>query len=220
MPFLGVLMLQTRFPRPLGDIGHPGSFAMPVRHRVVADATPARVVHDRAAGLLPAFVAAGRSLVAEGAAALTTSCGFMALMQRELQAALPVPMWSSSLLLLPELRGRRPGVITIDAQALGPDHLRAVGADPQTPCEGITPGSALYRTLIEDLPTLDAIDAEAQVVDAAKRLLARCPDVDTLVLECTNLPPHAPVLRQATGLPVHDALTMLHGRWAALTAPR
>lgn len=219
MPFLGVLMLQTRFPRPLGDIGHAGSFAMPVRHRVVADATPARVVRERAAGLLPAFVAAGRQLVDEGAAAITTSCGFMALVQRELQAALPVPVWSSSLLLLPGLRGRRPGVITIDAQALVAAHWRAVEADPATPCEGITPGSALYRTLIDDLPALDAADAEAQVVGAAQRLLARHPDVDTLVLECTNLPPYAPALRQATGLPVHDVITMLHARWAALGSP-
>ena len=38
---LGILMLDTRFPRPVGDIGHAGSFAFAVRHRVVRGADPA-----------------------------------------------------------------------------------------------------------------------------------------------------------------------------------
>jgi hypothetical protein len=38
--FLGVLMLETRFPRVLGDIGNPASFAIPVRHCIVAGASP------------------------------------------------------------------------------------------------------------------------------------------------------------------------------------
>ena len=85
-PFLGILMLQTRFPRPPGDIGHPASFAMPVRWRVVPGASPQRVVGERAAGLLAPFVAAAQALVDEGAAAISTGCGFLALFQAELQA--------------------------------------------------------------------------------------------------------------------------------------
>ena len=37
---LGVLMLETRFPRPVGDIGNPETFVFPVRHSVVRLATP------------------------------------------------------------------------------------------------------------------------------------------------------------------------------------
>ena len=50
----------------------------------------------------------------------------------------------------------------------------------------------------------------------AERLLAREPRIDTLVLECTNLPPYAPALRAATGLPVLDVVTLLNTRMAAL----
>jgi hypothetical protein len=32
---LGVLMLDTRFPRVKGDIGNPATFDFPVRYRVV-----------------------------------------------------------------------------------------------------------------------------------------------------------------------------------------
>jgi hypothetical protein len=216
MAFLGILMLQTRFPRPPGDVGHAGSFAFPVRHRVVQGASPRRVVHQRAAGLLQPFVDAARALVAEGAAAITTSCGFLALHQQALQAALPVPVWSSALLKLTELS--RPGIVTADAAALGPDHLRAVGADPATPIEGLAPGCSLQRTLLDDLPTLDAPQAEADTVAAARALVARHPSINSIVLECTNLPPYAQAVQAATGRPVHDIRTFLHERWQALHA--
>jgi hypothetical protein len=213
---LGVLMLQTRFPRPPGDIGQPASFAFPVRYRVVAGAFPAAVVRGGDAAVIAPFIAAGAQLVQEGARALTTSCGFLARWQRELQAALPVPVWSSSLLHLADMRGTRCGVITIEAASLTAAHFEAVGADPATPLEGITPGSPLHTTLLKDRATLDAADAERQVVAAGQRLLVRHPDLQALVLECTNLPPYAAALRRATGLPVHDILTLLHRRMATL----
>jgi len=213
-------MLDTRFPRPPGDIGHPGTFGFPVRRRVVAGAAPGRVVrgHAKDRELLARFVAAGSALVDEGAVAISTSCGFLARWQRELQAALPVPVWTSALLNLQELSPLRCGVITIEASSLTADHFQAVGADPATPVEGIAPGSPLHRTLLEDRPELDEADARAQVLAAGQRLLAREPGLQALVLECTNLPPYAAALRQATGLPVHDIVSLLHERMASLTA--
>ncbi len=210
-------MLDTRFPRLPGDVGHAASFAMPVRHRVVAGATPRRAVHgmdEDDVALLGPFIAAARALVAEGAAAITTSCGFLVRLQAEMQAALPVPVWTSSLLALPALP--RPGVITVDGAALGPMHLRAAGAPPDVPIEGLAPGCAFQRTLLEDRPELDATAAEAEVVAAARRLLRRRTQLQSLLLECTNMPPYADAVRRASGLPVHHLLTLVHERWACL----
>ncbi|MBL8325685.1 MAG: aspartate/glutamate racemase family protein [Rubrivivax sp.] len=211
--FLGMLMLDTRFPRPPGDAGHPASWRLPIRFAVVAGASPRRVVQQADATLLAPFVAAARSLVAEGAAAITTSCGFLVRWQRELQAALPVPVWSSSLLLLPTLP--RPGVVTADAASLGAAELAAAGADPATPVEGLAGGSHLQDTLLHDRPTLDLWQAEADAVAAAKCLVARCPQVTSIVLECTNLPPYAAAIEQATGRPVHHLMTLVHRLWGA-----
>jgi hypothetical protein len=216
MPTLGLLMLDTAFPRLPGDIGHPATFAFPVRRRTVVGATPARVVQAREPAELAPFIAAARDLVADGADAIATSCGFLARWQRELQAALPVPVWTSALLVLAELPGRRPGVITIDADSLGAPEFRGVGADPHTPVEGIAAGSPLQRTLLGNLPQLDADDACHQVLAAGRRLRARHPGLDTLVLECTNLPPYADALRADSGCAVHDVRTLLNARMAAL----
>jgi hypothetical protein len=213
--FLGLLMLQTRFPRLPGDVGHAGSFAMPVRHRVVASATPQRVVRDADATLIAPFIAAGRALVDEGATALGTSCGFLARWQAELQRALPVPVWSSSLLWLPELAAQRPGVVTVDAAALDAAVLCAAGARAGVPVQGIDPDSAFARTLLEDRPSLDAAEAQAVVVQAARALCAAHPQVGVIVLECTNMPPYRAAVERACGRPVHDAMTLPHARGAA-----
>jgi hypothetical protein len=127
-------------------------------------------------------------------------------------------VWTSALLKLADLAGTPCGVITIEAASLGAEELAAVGADPATPVEGITPGSPLHRTLLEDRPELDRADAERQVIAAAGRLRARHPELQALVLECTNLPPYADALRRASGLPVHDVSTLLNERMAGLRA--
>ncbi len=205
MSFVGVLMLDTRFPRIAGDVGHAASWCIPVRYRTVAGASPQRVVRANDERLIAPFVDAARALVAEGAAAITTSCGFLFRWQAVLQQALPVPVWTSSLLLLPTLA--RPGVITVDAQALG---------DVGVPVEGLAPGCALQRTLLEDRPTLDTAAAEADAVGAARRLVERHPEVERIVLECTNLPPYAAAIERASGRPVHHLMTLVHERWKGL----
>jgi hypothetical protein len=214
MGFLGILMLDTQFPRPLGDVGHAGSWRMPVRYRVVAGASPQRVVQQADATLLAPFLQAAQALVAEGAVAITTSCGFLVRFQAALAAALPVPVWTSSLLLLPGLN--RPGVITVDASSLGVRELQAAGADPATPVQGLEPGCSLQITLLGNGPELDKPAARAQTVAAAQRLVQRHPEIENLVLECTNLPPYAAAVQQATGRPVHHLMTLVHERWSFL----
>ena len=96
-----------------------------MRYAVVAGASPSRVVIEADRTLLAPFIAAAQALEAEGCVAIATSCGFLALFQRELQAAVAVPVWTSSLLLVPELQaalpaGRRVGVVTADAASLTP----------------------------------------------------------------------------------------------------
>ena len=216
---LGVLMLDTRFPRPPGDIGNPATFDFPVRYAIVRGASPKRVVRDGDAALLQPFIEAGRALVRDGADAITTSCGFLVVFQRALQDALGVPVWTSSLLLVRGLAaalppGRAVGIVTVDAAALGAPHLHAAGAPPDTPIEGLAPGSAFQRCLLDDEPTLDVDAARRATVDAAHALTARRPDVAALVLECTNMPPYAAAVREATGLPVHDITTLLASRFA------
>jgi hypothetical protein len=201
-------MLDTRFPRPLGDIGHPDSFGVPVRHALVHGAWPSEVVTGaaalRASGLLEAFAREARDLERQGAAAITTSCGFLVLLQRELQDAVTVPMVTSSLLQLPELLAREAqvGVLTISAQHLGAQHLLAAGVAPErlddVVVQGVDPAGEFASAILGNRDTLDLGKASADVVAAALVLRARSPALRTVVLECTNMPPYAQAVRAAT----------------------
>jgi hypothetical protein len=204
---LGLLMLDTAFPRPLGDAGNPLSWRVPVLTQVVARATPERVVRRDDAELLSAFIAAAQSLVHAGASAITTSCGFLVRWQAPLQQAVPVPVWTSSLLLLRDLP--HAGVVTAEAASLTPAHWQAAGAGSEPPLQGLAPGCHLHDVLLNNRSVLDRCSAEQDAVLAARSLVDRHPDVRHIVLECTNLPPYAAAIRSATGRPVHHLVSMV-----------
>jgi hypothetical protein len=172
-------MLDTGFVRLPGDIGQPASHAGPVLFETVPQASAARVVGgiasltdpaQRAAALKP-FIAAGKRLVARGAMGITTSCGFLVTYQAELQAALPVPVMTSALCLLPEIgAGRLVGILTFDAASLGAMHLRAAGFEGECAITGLAPGAGFRREVLEDSPEADVAGREADVLEAAGRL--------------------------------------------------
>src|SRR5215510_10699064 len=117
---VGILMLDTRFPRIPGYMGNAATFDFPVRYHRVSGADPDLVVRRGALGLLPEFITGVRALEREGVGAITTNCGFLVKFQRELAAAVNVPVFTSSLLLVPLVHRmlpprRRVGLMTVNA---------------------------------------------------------------------------------------------------------
>ncbi len=204
---VGILMLDARFPRIPGDMGNATTWDFPVHYRVVRNASPDRVVRRGAEGLLDAFVAAARELVADGVDGLTTNCGFLSPFQQELAEATGVPVAASSLMqvamvnsLLPP--DRRAGILTISASTLTEAHLAAAGVPAGTPV-GTTEGMREFTSaILDDRPELDVDAARADNVEAAQALRAAQDDLGAIVLECTNMTPYAADIAAATALPV------------------
>src|SRR5436190_21546647 len=189
---VGILMLEARFPRIPGDMGNALTWPFPVLYKVVPGASPRRVVHDRAEGLLNEFLAAAAELVRLGADGITTTCGFLSLYQREIAAHVGVPVATSSLMQIPFIErvlppGRRVGVVTISAASLTEQQLVAAGADPRTPVVGTDNGREFSRVIINDEGRLDAAAAEQDIFDAGDALVAAHPDTGAVLLECTNM---------------------------------
>jgi len=226
---VGILMLDTRFPRIPGDMGNAATFPFPVRYLRVPGADPDRVVRRGARDLLPAFVEGARALEREGVGAITTNCGFLARFQSELAAAVAVPVFTSSLLLVPLVHrmlapGRRVGILTVDASSLTGDHLTAAGITPAIPIAvaGLETEKEFTRVLLGDELILEVDAARAEHVRVAQRLVTEHPDVGAIVLECTNMPPYAADIQRTTGRPVFDIVslvTMVHGALIAAIAP-
>lgn len=212
---LGILMLEARFPRIAGDMGNGETWPFPVLFRVVRGASPERVVLQGAPGLLPDFIAAARDLVDLGAEAITTNCGFLSIFQREIAAAVGVPVATSSLMQVPWVQatlppGKRVGLVTVSGSSLTPAHLASAGVPADTPFVGTEGGKEFFRVLIKgEKQDMDVAAAERDIVEAGKGLVARHPDIGAIVLECTNMPPYAAALREAIGLPVYDIYSMI-----------
>lgn len=219
---LGILMLEARFPRIPGDMGNAATWPFPVLYRVVKGASPERVVLQGAAGLLPDFLEAAADLVAQGAEAITTNCGFLALFQREIAAHVRVPVATSSLIQVPWVQatlppGKRVGVITVSRGSLTPRHLEAAGVPLDIPCVGTEGGREFFRVLIKaETEDMDVGRAARDILDAGRALVARHPEVGAIVLECTNMPPYAHALREVLGLPVFDIYSLVSWLHAGL----
>jgi aspartate/glutamate racemase len=219
---LGILMLDTRFPRIVGDIGNAQSFDYPVIFRRMegigsSDAVAAQPDRPR---VLAALKANAEALAAEGAVGLSTSCGFLALYQDDLAAVSPVPVATSALLHIKALKGKKVGVITASGKNLTPAHFEAVGAPGDTPFVGLPEDSSFAATFLRNGLTLDREQVEKEAVAAGRDLLAKHPGIDTVVLECTNLPPYKKAIAQDLGLPVVDVLDLLAGFYAGLGSQR
>ena len=219
---LGILMLEARFPRIPGDMGNATTWPFPVLYRVVRGASPERVVLEGARGLLPDFIAAAQELVQLGVEAITTNCGFLALFQKELAAAVKVPVATSSLMQVPWVQatlppGQRVGVVTVCASTLTPAHLEAAGVMADTPIVGTENGREFFRVLIKaEKDDMDVSLAEQDIVQAGKALIEEHPDVGAIVLECTNMPPYAAALQAEVNRPVYDIYSMINWFQAGL----
>lgn len=219
---LGILMLETRFPRILGDIGNPNTWPFPVKIRIVPDASPQRVVREGAAGLLDAFCETASDLIAEGADGIGTTCGFLSLFQDDIAARCSVPVATSSLLQAPFIQRllgprKRVGILTVSADSLTDAHLFAAGVAPDTPVIGTDGGREFTRAILNDEPTLDVDLARQDILDAGAELLTVHPDVGAILLECTNMAPYSKSLQAATGVPVFDIYTFLTWFQSALS---
>ena len=208
---LGILMLDTRFPRIEGDVGNPASFDFPVIFRTMqgigsADAVAA---HPERPRVLAALKANAEALAAEGAIGLSTSCGFLALYQKDLERVSPVPVATSALLLIRTLAGKKVGVITASAENLTPAHFAAVDAPTDTPVAGLPAVGSFAATFLRNGLTLDRDAGEAEAIAAGRALLRDHPGIAAIVLECTNLPPYRKALEDALGVPVLDVLDLL-----------
>lgn len=223
---IGILMLHTRFPRIPGEMGNATTWDFPVLYKVVKGASPHRVVREGDPALLEPFIEAARELEREGVRAITTNCGFLAMFQKEMAAAVNVPVFTSTLMMVPMVhRMLRPdqkvGIITVNAKTLGQKHLEGAGAAGiPVAIAGLDTEEEFSHVLLDDEMELDVDKARAEHVRVAKRLLAEHPEVGAIVLECTNMPPYSADIQEATGLPVFDIVTLVNMVYDAVVKRR
>lgn len=109
------------------------------------------------------------------------------------------------------------GILTFDSQRLNFNHLKAVGVHDHEniyisgpPTEG-----KMKHTLRDGIP-YDLQALKEELVHTAKQLITQHPHIGAILLECTQFPPFANAVQQATGLPVWDVTTLANWFYAGL----
>lgn len=218
-PDIGVMMLDTHFPRLKGDAGSPETYPCDVKMKILKKATVKRIVtSEPPVELLDGFIGAAKELEEDGVRLITTTCGFMIAFQEQLQSAVRVPLLTSSLLQLPFLLSTLPkhsniGIITADSSQLNTRHFQIAGVASSDMSRlkvfGMQDCHEFKRVIIKNAADIDSRKLNVEVINVTRSMMSSTRSISAILLECTNLPPYADSLRELSGLPVFDFTTMI-----------
>ena len=208
----GLLQLETM----PGNSTNPASYPFPVRLVEVKGANAETVILRPSRLILDRMIALVRQLEREGVRAVTTSCGFNAIFQKELAEAVDIPVFTSSLLQVPFAQAivgakRSVGVITANRASLTEAHLRSCGITPELNyyLQGLEHCRQWRKIYEQPEEPFDMEEVCQEIMGAVEEAVAAHPDTGIIVLECTDLPPYARAIRDRFGLPVLDINTLI-----------
>lgn len=212
---IGVLCIESYHAKIPGHIRNASTFKFPVLYKVVKGTSPDRLINKQDRSLLSPFIEAVCELEQEGVQAITGSCGFLVLFQRELADAVKIPVFISSLIQVPMIcgmlrRDQKVGILTASKSKLKEDHLRAIGAEPSAVCIAGMEEQEEFREAIlygrkKEL-NLDRLEKE--VLAVVGNLVKDNPEIGALVMECTDLPPFAHLIQDKFNIPIFDIVTL------------
>lgn len=212
---IGILILDASYPCIPGNVGNASTFPFPVRYEKVEGASIDRLLNQQDPELVTPFIDAALRLYKSGVKAITGACGFMALFQKEVAQSLDIPVFLSSLLQIPfiyQMTGKKVGIITANASCLQPKHFTSTGISDKIPIAiaGMEEQIEFRDAILKEKGTLNSLKIQDEVVEVATRLVQQNPDIGTILLECSDLPPYAHAVQSAVGLPVFDFFTMIN----------
>ena len=213
---LGILSLDTRFPRIVGDAGASESYPFPCEIAVVDGAYSNAIVQDSppSADILSAFIDAARELEATGVSAIVSTCGFLVTAQEEIAQAVNIPVMLSALSMFSATKLSCPGrigILTASAASLGQNVLHSAGISmEEVAIVGLDKRPLFAKTFLSpkesQLTEFDRNEMESLVLEETEKLVSENADISAIILECGNLPPYAHSIRRKTGKPVFSII--------------
>ena len=196
---IGILIFQPWYyciPT-VGHISYAKTYDFPVRLKFVNDPFDAVGFHESSpenkGWNLDAWLNAALELQEEGVRAIVCGCGLTGMIQKELQAAVELPVFTSSLLFVPEiyrsLAGeKRVGILTVSSEQLTA-HDGAIfdgcAVDRAIPIviAGMNESSEAEIWARQVTPAFDVEETEKAIARVAVKLKEDNPDLGAIVLE-------------------------------------
>lgn len=209
-------------PLPPGCPQNASTFDFPVLLKVV-DTSNWKVLNTEAKGdqfsseVRDAMIEGAKELEKSGVRAISASGGFFADFQKEVAAAVNIPVFLSSLCQIPLIRqglkpGQKIGIITAASDFLNAEVFRQVEVDDISDLAII--GSENYGEFykvrgIHNVGHFNPFKVEQDLAVLAKQLVKDNPEIGVMLLECSVMPPYAWAVQNAVNLPVFDIYTLI-----------
>lgn len=211
---LGIVAVELDYPKVPGNVVNATTFDFPVRYEKVSFEIEQLFAGDPS--IKDQVIKAAQKLEAEGVRAIMGACGYFAHFQKDVAAAVNVPVFMSSLCQLRTIKAWLPAdkkiaVFAADGSSLNDDLLAQVGTDSDQLVVVNVGDRKAFAPIRWGKGPLDNGALEDDLAALAKQVCAECPEVEAILLECSDLPPYACAIQRATGLHVFDFITL--ARW-------
>ncbi|MBE6473797.1 MAG: aspartate/glutamate racemase family protein [Coriobacteriaceae bacterium] len=220
---IGVVAIRLDYPKLPGNVVNAQTFRFPVLYEEVDFEIERLFAGDPA--LVDAVVDAARRLEASGVRAIVGACGFFAHFQERVADAVSVPVFMSSLVQVPIIeaglkRDQKILVFAADGPSVNAELLAHVGARPDRLIVQNVGDREAFAPIRWEKHALDNGALIDDLVALARKQVGEHPEIGAILLECSDLPPYAADLQEATGLPVFDFITLINWAHQAVAQPR
>lgn len=221
---IGILCLETYFPKPPGHLRNPLTFDFPIVAHVLKGIDIERMLFKPSPDLLAPFVEGAKQLERDGVKAIIGSCGFMALYQKELSKSITIPIFSSSLAQLSLMRlahgqHARIGILTASSQALTANHFKSMGADIRDyEIMGMESNKVFSDIILQQTQQDMDLDEMKKAVCEVALAMHSSTRLDALLLECTDLSAFSKAVQDKLNIPVYDINSLVE--YAAYSVSR
>lgn len=227
--YIGILMMDTVFPRLVGDIGNARTYNFPVRYYTVRNVSTDKMNASNAEKLLlQPFIDAAKELEKEGCRAITTSCSFLTGFQKQLANAVNIPVFTNTLMLAPFIHSMlnsklKIGILTEKAELIHDDYFEQLGwssKDIPICISGMPKASPFSKLFIDDNMEEDLEVLEECIKELTLKHMEQNPDTGAIILECTNFAPFTNLIQNISGVPVFGMNQLLEYIDSCITAPK
>lgn len=217
---IGIIQFQATLPMIPGNMGNASTFDFPLIYRQInADNIFDVMAEKPTKNFTDSMVEAANWLELQGVRAIVGACGFFGSYQKVVQARIDTPLYSSSLMMLPMMvqsmpRNKKVGVITANGPVLlSAPAIEACGLSAEDKANrivvvGMENAAEFNSDIMATSGKYNPCRIEEEIVEVARKLVKENDDIGSILLECTELSPHAMGVQKVVNMPVWDYTTL------------
>ena len=210
---VGIIAVDLVYPKLPGNVVNATTFDFPVIYKKVSFEIEQLFNGDPA--LEKMIVDAAKELVKDGARCVIGACGYFAHFQKQVAAAVDVPVFMSSLCQVPLIKlGLKPEqkilVMCASGESVNQEFFSKVNANLDDCIVQDVGSMESFAPIRWGKTTMDNKRLAEDLYRLAAKVVGEHPEIGAILLECSDLPPYACDIQRATGLPVYDFISLIN----------